>query len=111
MSLTSLIVLSVTSPTPNPSPTRIVTPDANLVTPGPGGFLAMIAIVLVVFFLIWDMVRRVRRVNYRAEIVERLEAEKAELDAAEEAKRSGAVRTLPDTDTDTDPADPERPTK
>ncbi|MCS4275447.1 hypothetical protein M2390_000608 [Mycetocola sp. BIGb0189] len=93
MSLTSIIVNLATTPSPVPSPT---TPDENLVTPGVGGFLVVIGIILVAFLLIFDMVRRVRRVNYRAEIVERLEAEKAELDAAEEAKRAGAIRTIPD---------------
>lgn len=48
---------------PNPSQA----PDPDLVTPGTIGFLATLAIVIVVIFLIRDALRRVRRVRARAE--------------------------------------------
>ena len=59
--------------TPTPSPTLKI--DANDVTPGPAGFFIIAVIALAVFLLIFDMLRRIRRVNYKAEISERLQAE------------------------------------
>jgi len=50
--------------------------DPTLVTPGVWGFVITAAIMVVVILLILDMVRRMRRVNYRAEIRQRLEAER-----------------------------------
>lgn len=51
----------------------------DLVTPGVWGFVITFAVVVVVVLLIIDMVRRVRRVRYRAEANERLDAEEAAL--------------------------------
>jgi hypothetical protein len=53
--------------------------DPNSVTPGVIGFLATFAIIAVVVLLATDMVRRVRRTQYRAEVNERLDAEAAAL--------------------------------
>ncbi|MEP6842545.1 MAG: hypothetical protein ABJA11_03425 [Pseudolysinimonas sp.] len=64
-------VRSVPSPAPSPDF------DANLVTPGVWGFTITAVIMVVVILLIIDMVRRIRRVNYRAEIRQRLEDEAA----------------------------------
>jgi len=55
--------------------------DPNSVTPGVIGFVATFLVVAVVLLLIADMVRRVRRVRYRAEISERLDAEMLENEA------------------------------
>ncbi len=60
-------------PSPAPSPNI----DENLVTPGVWGFVITAVIMVVVILLIIDMVRRMRRVNYRAEIRQRLEDEAA----------------------------------
>jgi uncharacterized protein HemY len=49
--------------------------DPNSVTPGAIGFVFTFAIALVVLVLIFDMVKRVRRVRYRAEINEKLDRE------------------------------------
>jgi len=49
--------------------------DPTLVSPGVWGFVITAAIMVVVILLIIDMVRRMRRVNYRAEVRQRLEAE------------------------------------
>lgn len=49
--------------------------DPNSVTPGVVGFLATLFVALGVVVIIVDMTRRVRRVRYRAEIVERLDRE------------------------------------
>ncbi|UCR88989.1 hypothetical protein [Mycetocola spongiae] len=72
------------SVSPSPSPrTPGVAPDNNLVTPGVIGFLAIAFVAVAACFLVWDMMRRIRRTNYRAEIVERLEHEKEDLARAE----------------------------
>ena len=60
------------SPTPTPAF------DENLVTPGIWGFVLTIAVILAVVLLIVDMVRRIRRVTYRAQVQEQLAAEEAE---------------------------------
>ena len=51
--------------------------DPTLVTPGVWGFVITAGIMVIVVLLIIDMVRRMRRVNYRAEIRQRLEDEAA----------------------------------
>ncbi|KGA05099.1 MAG: hypothetical protein GM43_3550 [actinobacterium acMicro-4] len=49
--------------------------DPNSVTPGVVGFLATLFVAMGVVVIIVDMTRRVRRVRYRTEIVERLDRE------------------------------------
>jgi capsular polysaccharide biosynthesis protein len=49
--------------------------DPNSVTPGVIGFLATLFVAMGVVVIIFDMTRRVRRVRYRAEIVEKLDRE------------------------------------
>jgi len=61
--------------TPMPTPSMTVDPDS--VTPGFVGFAIIAVIVLAVALLIWDMNRRIRRVRYRAEVREELDAEEA----------------------------------
>lgn len=51
--------------------------DPVLVTPGVIGFVVTFLVAMGSLVLIVDMVRRVRRVRYRAEIAERLDAEEA----------------------------------
>lgn len=63
--------------TPMPTPTMTVDPE--LVTPGAVGFGATALVVVVVILLIWDMNRRIRKVRYRAEVREELDAEEAAL--------------------------------
>lgn len=72
--------------TPMPTPTMTV--DPKLVTPGFVGFAAVVILVVVVILLILDMNRRIRRVRYREEVREELDAEEASLAAAED---EGAV--------------------
>ena len=52
--------------------------DPDTVTPGIWGFVLTFVIMVVVVLLVLDMVRRIRRVNYRAEVREQLEAERLE---------------------------------
>lgn len=61
--------------TPSAVPTSNVADD--LVTPGVWGFAITAFIMIAVILLIIDMVRRLRRLNYRAEIRQRLEEEAA----------------------------------
>jgi hypothetical protein len=55
----------------------LATPDPDTVTPGPIGFLAIFFVAVAVVLLGLDMVRRIRRTTYRAEIKQRLEEELA----------------------------------
>jgi hypothetical protein len=49
--------------------------DPNMVTPGFVGFIATFGVAVAVILLVIDMVRRIRRVNYRAQVREQLENE------------------------------------
>ncbi|GAA3740010.1 hypothetical protein GCM10022239_14550 [Leifsonia bigeumensis] len=60
-----------TEPTPSPAPDF----DPNSVTPTWVGFAITFLVAVAAVLLIMDMVRRIRRTRYRAEIQERLEAE------------------------------------
>jgi hypothetical protein len=57
--------------------------DPNLVTPGVWGFVLTFVVMVVVVLLILDMVRRIRRVNYRAEVRAQLEAEARDAELGE----------------------------
>lgn len=61
------------SPDPSVAPGSSV--PAQAVSPGPVGFLWMVLLVIIVVFLAIDLTRRIRRMRYRGEIRERLEAE------------------------------------
>jgi hypothetical protein len=63
--------------TPSGDPTLKPGLDPASVTPGTLGFLATLFIVVVVIFLIRDMVKRIRRVRYAAE-VEQARAQRAQ---------------------------------
>lgn len=49
--------------------------DPDTVTPGVAGFVAIALVAIAAIFLMVDMSRRIRRVRYRGEIRERMEAE------------------------------------
>jgi hypothetical protein len=51
--------------------------DPNVVTPGVIGFVLTFALAIVVVLLVIDMTRRIRRITYRAQANERLDAEEA----------------------------------
>ena len=70
--------------TPSPSPTPAF--DPTTVTPGWIGFVITFGVALLTVALIIDMIRRTRRVNYRAQANEKLDAEEAA--AAAEADTS-----------------------
>jgi hypothetical protein len=68
--------------TETPMPTPSMTVDPVSVTPGFVGFAMIVVIVIAVILLIWDMNRRIRRVRYRDEVREELDAEEAARAAA-----------------------------
>ncbi len=68
--LYSAIVMLAATPTPQPNI------NENSVTPTWVGFAATFGVAAIVVVLCIDMVRRVRRVRYRGEIREQLEAER-----------------------------------
>ncbi|WP_346959487.1 hypothetical protein [uncultured Arthrobacter sp.] len=78
----SLLTALATSPAPTPTPSLRPGLNQDQVTPGLLGFLLTAFIVVLTALLIVDMVRRIRRVRYRAQV----EEERA---AAEEAGRGG----------------------
>ncbi|RFA20033.1 hypothetical protein [Subtercola boreus] len=64
-----------------PSPAPAVNPD--LVTPGTIGFIVTFAVMILAVLLIIDMTRRIRRVNMRQQVAEKLDAEEAARAAAD----------------------------
>ena len=94
----AIAALSRAAAEATPSPTPAV--DPQLVTPGPWGFVAIAFLALAVVFLIWDMMRRIRRARIRSEVDEQLDAEEA-------AARQGEAATRA-TDTDDEDIDPQR---
>lgn len=71
----TMITLWTLGPTPSPIPA--FEGDPNIVTPGVIGFAVTFLIALATVFLVIDMTRRIRRVRYREEVREELEAEQA----------------------------------
>lgn len=64
----------VTAATPTPTPAG---PNEDQVTPGVVGFIVTFLVAVAAVLLAIDMTRRIRRVRYRAEIAEKLDAEQA----------------------------------
>ena len=72
-----------------PTPTPAVDPAETWYSPGTIGFIMTFFVTAGAIALIFDMVRRIRRVRYRAEIAEKLAAEANE-SAAPAVKRAAA---------------------
>ncbi|MEN9715582.1 MAG: hypothetical protein RJA35_1049 [Actinomycetota bacterium] len=70
----------------NPNPSASPDPANTFYSPGIIGFLGTFILVIGAILIVFDMVRRIRRVNYRAQIKERLAAEQAEY----EGKQAGS---------------------
>jgi hypothetical protein len=66
----SLLLALTTAPAPTPSPSLRPGLSQDQVTPGLLGFLLTAFIVVLTALLIVDMVRRIRRVRYRAQVEE-----------------------------------------
>ena len=75
--------------------------DDTWYSPGVVGFLATFGLAAASLLIIWDLVRRIRRVRYRAEIAELLDQEQAE---DSESSAGYGVSSKPDR-----PAPPEKP--
>ena len=73
----SLIALA-TTPAPTPTPSLRPGLSQDQVTPGLLGFLLTAFIVVLTSLLIVDMVRRIRRVRYRAQVEEERAAAQAD---------------------------------
>ena len=69
------LISAILAATPSPSPST--DPANTFYSPGTIGFIATFGMALGATLLIFDLVRRVRRVRYRAEIQEKLDAEAA----------------------------------
>ncbi len=67
------LISVVLAATPTPAPDF----DPNTVTPGVIGFIVVLLLAVATLLLGLDVVRRIRRTTYRAEIKERLDAELA----------------------------------
>ena len=74
LKLISTVLIHMDGPTPN----ETTDPANTFYSPGTVGFLAVAFISGAAILIILDMVRRVRRVRYRAEIQEKLAAEAAD---------------------------------
>ena len=82
----SLLITLATAPAPTPTPSLRPGLSQDQVTPGLLGFLLTAFIVVLTALLIVDMVRRIRRVRYRAQVEEERAA------AAEAAAVDGDFR-------------------
>jgi hypothetical protein len=88
----SLFIALATTPAPTPTPSLRPGLSEDQVTPGFLGFLLTAFIVVLTALLIVDMVRRIRRVRYRAQVEAEREAAKEPAEA-EQAGASGADGT------------------
>lgn len=79
------VMTALRAATPSPSPDF----DPNSVTPTWVGFAITFLVAVAAVLLVMDMVRRVRRVRYRGEIREQLEAEQLEAERADAASDGG----------------------
>lgn len=94
-------VLEVHAELATPSPSMTVNPDS--VTPGFFGFVAIAILAVVVVLLVIDMLRRIRRAGYRADINEQLDAE---AEAEKQARDAVEASDVDDQDIDPGDADP-----
>ena len=85
-----LLLVLATTPTPSPTPSLREGISEDQITPGLWGFIMTAFFVLATTLLIVDMVRRIRRVRYRAQVEEERMAAAAAADiAGEDAGPSG----------------------
>jgi hypothetical protein len=107
-----ILLLALLAATPSPSATT--DPTETFYSPGTIGFIMTFFVTVGAVALIFDMVRRIRRVRYRAEISEKLAAEAiaakdkkpaaSEVKAAPKTVAKAAVKAKPER-----PAPPAKP--
>lgn len=85
-----LLTAIIATADPTPSPYPAYTGDQNLITPGFIGFAVTLLVAVATVLLIIDMTRRMRRVRYRAEVREQLEAEHSAAEADDDRTGTGA---------------------
>ncbi|MEO0049160.1 MAG: hypothetical protein RL556_492 [Actinomycetota bacterium] len=88
------------------TPSATTDPANTFYSPGIVGFLLTFFVVAGAVLLIFDMVRRVRRVRYRAEVQERLAAEAKAAESKKLAKPATEAGSKPSR-----PAPPKKPTR
>ena len=89
-----MLLALATTPSPLPTPSLREGISEDQITPGLWGFIMTAFFVLATTLLIVDMVRRIRRVRYRAQVEEeRLAAAAAADIAADEAARGAETGT------------------
>lgn len=98
-----LLLALTTTPSPLPTPGLREGISEDQITPGLWGFIMTAFFVLATTLLIVDMVRRIRRVRYRAQVEEERQAaaEAADIEAADDHDGLGAAG---DTDAAGEPA-------
>ena len=92
-----------------PAPTETADPASTFYSPGTLGFIMTFLVSAAAIGLIFDMVRRVRRVRYRAEIEAKLEAEAAANASETAAPSKPAAPAKPVAKKPAAPAKPSRP--
>ncbi|WP_045730108.1 hypothetical protein [Pseudarthrobacter chlorophenolicus] len=95
----NLLLSLATTPTPMPTPTLRDGITEDQVTPGLLGFIMTAFFVVATALLIVDMVRRIRRVRYRAQVEEERIAAAAEADIEAEEAREEPVAPQENRDT------------
>ena len=80
----NLLIAAIATPAPTEKPD----PASTFYSPGTLGFIMTFTVAALAILLIFDMVRRIRRVRYKAEIEARLDAEAGE--ASTESSRPSA---------------------
>lgn len=92
------LIALATTPSPTPTPSLRPGLSEDQVTPGTWGFVLTAFIVVLTTFLIVDMVRRIRRVRYRAQVEEALVGgtDGAETDDGSGTTVAGRVQGKPD---------------
>jgi hypothetical protein len=93
----------------NPNPSTSADPANTFYSPGIIGFLGTFILVIGAILIVFDMVRRIRRVNYRAQIKERLAAEQATYEAKSGKAAKATDGSAPAKPARTRPAPPAKP--
>lgn len=88
-----LLLVLATTPVPSPSPSLRPGLSEDQVTPGTLGFIMTAFFVIATALLIVDMVRRIRRVRYRAQVEEQRMAASTAGEAETESPLAGGGGT------------------
>lgn len=68
------------------------TSTATAASPGITGWIFTFTLAIAAAFLIYDMVRRIRKVRYREEVIQEISEEEAALEEARELERERKLR-------------------